>query len=81
MIEEALLQPDGEHCVCIPIQNLSYGPVELESGVTLGLVQPVTIREHPGETAERMGDVSEPSNPPEPASPTCEMLNYLRAYI
>ena len=53
LIEEALLQPDGEHCVCIPIQNLSCGAVELTSGVTLGQVHSVTVMEIRGELLSR----------------------------
>lgn len=70
MIEEALLKPDGEHCVCIPIQNVSCGAIELELGVTLGRVQPVTVMEHPGGVTEQMGEASEASNPHKPASPS-----------
>ena len=62
VIEEALLQLDGEQCVCIPIQSLSCGPVKLESGVILGQVQPVIIREHPGGVTEQMGEAPDASN-------------------
>ena len=65
LIEKALLQPDGEHCVCLPIQNLSYGAVELESGVTLGRVQPVTIIE---EITGQMGEAFAVSSLHKPAS-------------
>ena len=56
--------------VCIPIQNLSCGAIELELGVILGRVQPVTVMEHPGGVTEHMGEVSEASNPHKPASPS-----------
>ena len=41
-ITESLLEPDGEHCVRIPVQNVSCESVCLELGVVLGQVQPVT---------------------------------------
>jgi hypothetical protein len=41
-IAESLLEPDGEHCVRIPIENVSCESVCLESGVLLGQIEPVT---------------------------------------
>ena len=48
-----------------PILNLSYGAVELESGVTLSRVQPVTIIE---EITGQMGETFTASSFHEPAS-------------
>ena len=42
-ITESLLEPDGEHCVHLPIQNVSCTSICLDSGAMLGQVQPVTI--------------------------------------
>jgi hypothetical protein len=55
-------------CVYTYLES-EFGPVELESGVTLGRVQPVTVREHPGGVTEQMGEASEASKPHVPASP------------
>ena len=43
-IEEALVEPDGELCMYIPVQNPCYEPVYLESGDVLGQVQPVEVK-------------------------------------
>ena len=42
-ITESLLEPDGEYCVNVPIQNVSCTSICLDPGATLGLVHPVTI--------------------------------------
>ena len=54
--------------VCIPVQNLSCGLVELESGVTLDQVHSVTVREHPGGVTEQRGEASKNSSEPDLAA-------------
>ena len=43
-IEEAIVEPDGELCVYIPVQNPSYDPLCLKSGDVLGWVHPEEIK-------------------------------------
>ena len=65
-IEKGLLQQDGEHCVCIPVQNLGCGPVNLEPGATVGRVQPVTIVTDPEMFLSKLESHQKP--PPIPLS-------------
>ena len=44
---EAILEPDGELCVSVLIQNPTCVPVCLSSGDILGQIQPVTVAPEP----------------------------------
>ena len=46
-MEEAVLEPDGEQCVTLPIQNPTCEPVCLAPGDVLGQMQPVEITAKP----------------------------------
>ena len=53
-IAESLLEPDGERCVRIPIQNVSCESVCLESGAVLGQIQPVTVVTQPESVVDKI---------------------------
>ncbi len=59
-IAESLLEPDGEHCVRIPIENVSCESVYLESRVLLGQIEPVTVVTEPEAAIKQMTGEEEP---------------------
>ena len=64
-MEEALLEPDGELCVSVPIQNPTCEPVCLSSGDILGQIQPVTIVPEPKVVGALLeGDAPSHTTPP-----------------
>ena len=78
-IAESLLEPDGEHCVRIPIENVGCEPVCLESGVVLGQIEPVTVVTEPETAVKQIMREEEPEgiisqvtrdSSSEPTSPT-----------
>ena len=62
-MEEAVLEPDGELCVSVPIQNPTCEPICLTSRDILGQMQPVTIMPKPEVVAALVeGDTKVTSN-------------------
>ena len=64
-MEEALLEPDGELCVSVPIQNPTCEPLCISSGDILGQIQPVAIVPEPKVVATLLeGDTSSHTEQP-----------------
>ena len=87
-IAESLLEPDGEHCVHILVQNVSCESECLESGVVLGQVQPVTVVTEPEAAVEQILGEAEPEgvvsqilgdSPSEPPCPTSRNSKFIES--
>lgn len=65
-VEEAVLEPDGELCVSVPIKNSSCEPVCRVPGEVLGELQPVTVVPDPCNVAALMGEVATERGADEP---------------
>lgn len=58
-VEEAVLEPDGELCVSVPIKNPTCEPICLTPGEILGKVQPVTVVLEPSSMVALIRDADE----------------------